>query len=215
MKCEPATNSRSFENDLLEKLPLMEAFYSIQGEGFHQGAPAYFIRLAGCDVGCHWCDVKESWSRSDHPTISVDKIISEAAAQPTDKVIVTGGEPLMHDLAYLSDQLYDCNKLRHLETSGTHPLSGEWDWVCLSPKKFKAPLPEIYKKAHELKVVIYNKSDFDWAESFVPELNSDCQLFLQPEWSKCDEIMPLLIDYVKRDPKWSISLQIHKYMDVP
>lgn len=215
MKCEPITVSPNLEDDQLKKLPLMEAFYSIQGEGFHQGAPAYFIRLAGCDVGCHWCDVKESWNETDHPYVTVDEIIGTVSAQPTDKVIVTGGEPLMHNLEYLCNRLYNCNKSRHLETSGAHPLSGEWDWVCLSPKKFKAPLPEIYKKVHELKVVIYNKSDFSWAESFVPKLNSECKLFLQPEWSKCEEIMPQLIDYVKRDPKWSISLQIHKYMNVP
>ena len=193
----------------------MESFYSIQGEGFHQGKSAYFIRLAGCDVGCHWCDVKESWNLEEHPIVEVDEIANRVISQPTDKVIVTGGEPLMHDLTYLCNRLSNFNISKHLETSGAHPLSGQWDWICLSPKKFKEPLKDIYLKANELKVVIYNKSDFEWAESFVPIVSEHCKLFLQPEWSRRQAIIPLLIDYVKSDPKWSISLQIHKYMNVP
>ncbi len=215
MKCVQIKPDSNLEEVELLELPLMETFYSIQGEGFHQGSSAFFIRLAGCDVGCHWCDVKESWDLLAHPKVSVDDIVAETAPQPTDKVIVTGGEPLMHNLSYLCNRLHEYNKLTHIETSGAYPLSGEWDWVCLSPKKFKEPLPEICNRADELKVVIYNKTDFEWAESFVALLNPNCKLFLQPEWSKRETVMPTIVDYVKRNPKWSISLQIHKYINVP
>lgn len=196
-------------------LPVMEQFYSIQGEGFHQGKAAAFIRLAGCDVGCVWCDVKESWDVNKHPLIAVEQMIAEVKKYPAKICIVTGGEPLMHDLTFLTKELHRLKKKTHLETSGTHSLSGDWDWICFSPKKFKAPLPEIFPEANELKVVIFHPSDFEWAESFAEKVTADCKLFLQPEWSKADNIIPLITEYVKENPKWRISLQIHKYMNLP
>jgi organic radical activating enzyme len=201
-------------------LPVMEHFYTIQGEGFHQGKAAYFIRLGGCDVGCVWCDVKESWDASKHPGFTIDEIVEMAVSGcPENKediiVVITGGEPLMHSL----DKLTAALKLRgfktNIETSGAHPLSGHWDWICLSPKKFKAPLPEVITAANELKVVVYNRSDFDWAEKYAGLVNPDCLLYLQPEWSKAAEMMPLMVDYIKQNPRWRISLQIHKFMNVP
>jgi organic radical activating enzyme len=197
------------------KLPLMEAFYTIQGEGAHQGKAAYFIRLGGCDVGCVWCDVKESWDAEQHPNVSVNEIVEEAARHPARLAVITGGEPLMHDLTELCDALHEKDFSINIETSGAHPLSGELDWVCLSPKKFKAPLPEIYERADELKIIIYNKSDFQWAENYAARMRPDCQLFLQPEWSKSEQMLPLIIDYVKKQPQWRISLQVHKYMNIP
>jgi organic radical activating enzyme len=197
------------------KLPLMEAFYTIQGEGAHQGKAAYFIRLGGCDVGCVWCDVKESWDADQHPQIHVEEIVSEAAKYPGRLAVITGGEPLMHDLTTLCQALHAEGFSINIETSGAHPLSGQLDWVCLSPKKFKAPLPEIYEQADELKIIIYNKSDFQWAEEFAARMRPDCQLFLQPEWSKSDKMLPLIVEYVKDHPQWRISLQVHKYMNIP
>jgi 7-carboxy-7-deazaguanine synthase len=196
-------------------LPLMEAFYTLQGEGFHQGRAAYFIRLAGCDVGCHWCDVKESWDERLHPVVTVDRIAGEAASFPARIAVITGGEPLMYNLDVLTEKLHSKEFKTHIETSGAHPLSGSWDWICLSPKKFKAPKPEILPLAHELKVIVYNKSDFEWAESYANQVSPHCHLFLQPEWGKSGEILPSIIDYVKNNPKWRISLQVHKYMDIP
>ena len=198
-----------------DRLPLMEAFHTIQGEGYHQGKSAYFIRLGGCDVGCHWCDVKESWDASLYPKIKVNNIVSEAATRPANIVVVTGGEPLMYDLSLLTDELKSYRFQTHLETSGVYPVTGSWDWICFSPKKFKSPLPDIYKSANELKVVIYNKSDFTWAEQHASLINKGCKLYLQPEWSKREVMMPQIIDYIKKNPKWSISLQIHKYMNIP
>lgn len=197
------------------KLPLMEAFYTIQGEGAHQGKAAYFIRLGGCDVGCVWCDVKESWDADQHPNIPVHEIVDEAAQHPARLAVITGGEPLMHDLTQLCDALHAKDFNINIETSGAHPLSGDLDWICLSPKKFKAPLPEIYERADELKIIVYNKSDFQWAEDYAARMRPDCQLFLQPEWSKSDQMLPLIIDYVKDHPQWRISLQVHKYMNIP
>ncbi len=193
----------------------MEAFYTIQGEGAHQGKAAYFIRLGGCDVGCVWCDVKESWDADQHPQIHVEEIVSEAAKYPGRLAVITGGEPLMHDLTTLCQALHAEGFSINIETSGAHPLSGQLDWVCLSPKKFKAPLPEIYEQADELKIIIYNKSDFQWAEEFAARMRPDCQLFLQPEWSKSDKMLPLIVEYVKDHPQWRISLQVHKYMNIP
>lgn len=193
----------------------MEAFYTLQGEGAFQGQAAYFIRLAGCDVGCVWCDVKESWDASLHPSIEIEKIVSEASQFPARLAVITGGEPLMYDLTSLCDALHQANFTINIETSGAYPLSGEIDWVCFSPKKFKAPLPEFYEKSQELKVVIYHKSDLAWAEEFAQKMHSDCQLYLQPEWSKSETILPLIIDYVKENPKWKISLQTHKFMEIP
>jgi 7-carboxy-7-deazaguanine synthase len=193
----------------------MEDFYTIQGEGYHQGKAAYFIRLGGCDVGCVWCDVKESWDESKHPLTSVEKIAANASGFPSKTIVVTGGEPLCHNLDPLCKALADAGLTRNLETSGVYPLTGEWEWICFSPKKFKEPLPEIFPKADELKVIIFHKSDLAWAETFVSKMKPGCKLFLQPEWSVHQEILPLLIDYVKQHPHWEISLQIHKYMNIP
>lgn len=196
-------------------LPLMEAFYTIQGEGYHQGKAAYFIRLAGCDVGCHWCDVKDSWDASKHPIVRVEEIIEHAMRYSAGTVVITGGEPLMYNLDYLTRSLKNIGKNCHLETSGAHKLSGEWDWICLSPKKFKSPLPEISLKADELKVIIYHQSDFKWAETYRQTVRPNCKLFLQPEWDRTKEMLPLIIDYVKQKPEWEISLQTHKFMNIP
>lgn len=198
-----------------DRLPLMEAFHTIQGEGYHQGKSAYFIRLGGCDVGCHWCDVKESWDASLYPEIKVNNIVNEAATQPSNIVVVTGGEPLMYDLSVLTKELKAYRFQTHIETSGAYPVTGTWDWICFSPKKFKHPHPDIYKCAHELKVVIYNKSDFNWAEKHAALVNKNCRLYLQPEWSKREIMTPQIVDYIKKFPKWHVSLQIHKYMNIP
>ncbi|HEX4956907.1 MAG TPA: 7-carboxy-7-deazaguanine synthase QueE [Lacibacter sp.] len=198
----------------------MESFYTLQGEGFHQGRAAYFIRLAGCDVGCVWCDVKESWEATKHPTFTIEEIVAkvqEETKHTTRKpiVVITGGEPLMHDLDTLTAALHQAGFQTNIETSGSHPLSGTWDWICLSPKKFKAPLPEVVPFAHELKVVIYNKSDFAWAEQYAAQVAPHCKLYLQPEWDKAALVTPLIIDYIKANPKWELSLQVHKYINVP
>jgi 7-carboxy-7-deazaguanine synthase len=196
-------------------LPVMEAFYTLQGEGFHQGRAAYFIRLGGCDVGCTWCDVKESWNADAHPRLAIGSIVEAAARFPGRLAVITGGEPLMHDCTTLTDQLSRAGFSTHIETSGSWPLTGEWDWICLSPKKFKAPLPEILPLANELKVIVYNKTDFQWAEQWAALVSPSCQLFLQPEWSRSGTVTPLIIDYIKENPKWEFSLQLHKYINVP
>jgi organic radical activating enzyme len=200
-------------------LPVMESFYTLQGEGYHSGKAAYFIRLGGCDVGCVWCDVKESWDANAHPKISVEAIVKEAETYfPTSSsriAVITGGEPLMHDLNTLTTELKKYHFHTHIETSGAHPLSGTWDWICLSPKKFKAPIEEIVPVANELKIVVFNKSDFEWAESFAQKVNPSCKLYLQPEWDKKEVVTPLIIDYIKSHPQWNLSLQIHKYIGVP
>ncbi len=193
----------------------MEAFYTLQGEGFHQGRAAYFIRLGGCDVGCFWCDVKDSWDASKHPQISIDTIVEEAKKFPGRLVVITGGEPLMHQLDLLTQTLQEAGFETNIETSGSSPFSGNWDWICLSPKKFKAPLPEIIPLANELKVVVYNKHDFEWAETYAAQVSGNCKLYLQPEWDKAAEVTPLLIEYIKDHPKWELSLQVHKYINVP
>lgn len=196
-------------------LPVMEHFYTLQGEGMHQGTAAYFIRLAGCDVGCVWCDVKASWDRSKHPDIPIDELIAQVQQTPASLVVITGGEPLMHDLNLLTQKLKEAGYQTHLETSGAHPISGAWDWICLSPKKFKAPLPAILPMADELKVVIFHRSDFQWAESYAAEVRPDCRLFLQPEWDRSTEILPLIVEYVKAHPQWRATLQTHKYLNIP
>ena len=193
----------------------MESFYTIQGEGFHQGRAAYFIRLGGCDVGCVWCDVKDSWDASKHPLISIDTLVQEIKKTPAKLIVITGGEPLMHDLTDLTKTLQQLGYETNIETSGSHPVSGSWDWVCLSPKKFKAPLPEVVPFANELKVVVFNTSDFDWAEKYAALVSPNCKLYLQPEWDKAATVTPLLIDYIKDHPQWELSLQIHKYINVP
>lgn len=196
-------------------LPVMEAFYTIQGEGFHQGRAAYFIRLGGCDVGCVWCDVKESWDASQHPQLSIEQIVTDAQLHPGRLAVITGGEPLLHNLDELTRQLHNAGFETNIETSGSSPLSGEWDWICLSPKKFKAPLPAILPQASELKVVIFNKHDFEWAETYAAQVDPGCKLYLQPEWNKAAEMTPLIIDYIKAHPQWELSLQVHKYINVP
>lgn len=203
------------ENIGTQVLPLMEDFYTIQGEGFYQGHAAYFIRLGGCDVGCVWCDVKESWDASAHPLVSIPEITQKAKQSGTEIAVVTGGEPAMYDLTMLTQSLKKAGLKTNIETSGVYPLTGTWDWICFSPKKFKAPHPSIYDQANELKVIVYNKSDFDWAEQFAKVVDKNCELFLQPEWSKEKEMLPLIIDYVKAYPRWKVSLQIHKYMNIP
>jgi 7-carboxy-7-deazaguanine synthase len=196
-------------------LPLMESFYTLQGEGFHQGKAAYFIRLAGCDVGCVWCDVKESWDKDLYPEQSIEQIVKDAKKNTARLAVITGGEPTMYNLDKLTKELHQEGFLTNIETSGSHQLSGTWDWICLSPKKFKPPLPGILTKANELKIIIFNKSDFAWAEKYAALMSSDCKLYLQPEWDKAAVVTPLIIDYIKENPQWELSLQIHKYINVP
>jgi 7-carboxy-7-deazaguanine synthase len=199
----------------IESLPLVEAFYTIQGEGFHQGKAAYFIRLGGCDVGCVWCDVKESWDASAHPLRFVSEMVSDAKKFPGRIAVITGGEPLMHDCLPLTRALHEAGFQTHIETSGAYPISGDWDWICVSPKKFKAPLQIPIEQADELKVVIYHTSDFKWAESFAEKVKPACKLFLQPEWSKRESIVPVISAYIMDNPQWEFSLQLHKYIQVP
>lgn len=196
-------------------LPVMEDFYTIQGEGYHQGRAAYFIRLGGCDVGCVWCDVKESWDADIHPKVSIGALIEKVKQTPAEMVVITGGEPLLHNLDALTTALKENGIETNIETSGSSPLSGTWNWICLSPKKFKAPLPEVLFAAHELKVIIFNKSDFKWAEEHAAKVSPGCRLYLQPEWSKAAEMIPLMVDYIKQNPQWELSLQLHKYINVP
>lgn len=196
-------------------LPVMESFHTIQGEGHHSGKAAYFIRLGGCDVGCHWCDVKESWDASQFDWASTEQMVEEAKASKVEIVVVTGGEPLIYDLSILTTQLQAAGLKTNVETSGAYPLSGSWDWICFSPKKFKAPKQEFYANSHELKVVVFNKSDLKWAAEHGKQMGNGSKLYLQPEWSKSKEVTPLIVEFVKQNPKWQISLQTHKYMDVP
>lgn len=197
-----------------EMLPLMEEFYTIQGEGYHTGTAAYFIRIGGCDVGCHWCDVKESWNAELHPPTKTDVIVEHAKAY-ADTVVVTGGEPLTWDMTVLTHKLKDAKLKIHIETSGCYEVTGKWDWFCLSPKKNKLPVQSAYEMAHELKVIIYNKHDFIFAEEQAAKVNTNAILFLQPEWSKKEEMTPLIVDYVMNNPKWRVSLQTHKYLNIP
>lgn len=194
-------------------LPLMEAFYTLQGEGFYKGTAAYFIRLGGCDVGCHWCDVKESWAAEAHPLVPVDTIVTDALAH-SKTMIITGGEPLMWNLDLLTEKLRAAGARTHIETSGAHPLSGTFDWICLSPKKIKRPVGDVLQKANELKMVIYNNNDFLFAEEMAAQVSPDCLLYLQPEWSKRDKVIPKIVDYVMAHPQWKASLQMHKYLDI-
>lgn len=193
----------------------MEAFYTIQGEGHHTGSAAYFIRLGGCDVGCVWCDVKDSWDADRWPKSTEESISLEAQKHPSRLAVITGGEPLMYDLTNLTNQLHSDGFLTHIETSGAHPMSGDWDWICFSPKKFKPAREEFYQAADELKVVIFHPSDLAWAETHAKKVSDGCQLYLQPEWDKTDKVLPLILDYVKNNPKWKISLQTHKFMNIP
>ncbi|MFT4754580.1 MAG: 7-carboxy-7-deazaguanine synthase [Salibacteraceae bacterium] len=197
------------------KLPIMEEFLTIQGEGANAGKVAYFIRLAGCDVGCSWCDVKESWDKSLHPEKTVSEIVQKAKESGAPNVVVTGGEPTLYDLSELTSALKNEGLNTWIETSGTNLITGTWDWICLSPKKFKQPLIESLVLAHELKVIVLNKSDLIWAETFLPKLSSTCDLFMQPEWSKKEKASELIIEYLKKNPEWRVSLQTHKYLDIP
>jgi organic radical activating enzyme len=192
----------------------MEAFYTLQGEGYHKGGAAYFIRIGGCDVGCHWCDVKESWNAELHPPTPI-KTIVDGAKKHSDTVVVTGGEPLMWPMDPLTSALHKKGIQVHIETSGAYPLTGDWDWFCLSPKKNKLPLKEAYDRADELKVIVYNNDDFKFAEEQAEKVKPTCKLFLQPEWSRRDKMMPLMVDYVLQHPKWKVSLQTHKYLNIP
>lgn len=196
-------------------LPVMEAFYTLQGEGFHQGKAAYFIRLAGCDVGCVWCDVKESWDKDLYPYQEIEEIVEKAKKHPARLAVITGGEPTLYNLEKLTQSLQDEGFQTNIETSGSSLLTGSWDWICLSPKKFKPPLPGILPKANELKIIVFNKSDFEWAQKYAALVAPSCKLYLQPEWGKAEIVTPWIIDFIKQNPEWQLSLQIHKYINVP
>ncbi len=207
------TNNTELESGIA--LPLMEDFYTIQGEGYHTGKAAYFMRVGGCDVGCHWCDVKESWDASLHPLTSIKKMVENALAAPARAVVVTGGEPSKYNLVPLTKLLKEKGFKTYLETSGSDEITGSWDWVCLSPKKTAPTLPQNFEKANELKVIIHNKDDFRWAEKNAESCSNNTKLYLQPEWSKAKEMIPLLVEYVMANPKWEVSLQTHKYLNIP
>ena len=206
-------NNIDLENGIV--LPLMESFLTIQGEGYFSGKTSYFLRIGGCDVGCHWCDVKESWDPNLHPLISVDSIIQSIIETKVKTVVITGGEPLMWNMEYITKQLVENNIQVYLETSGAYSLSGSFNWICLSPKKTMKPLNKIYSLTDELKVIISNKNDFKWAIKHKENVKPSCKLYLQPEWSKKDSILPIIIDFVTKNPEWTISLQAHKYMNIP
>lgn len=195
--------------------PLMESFYTIQGEGQFQGHAAYFLRLGGCDVGCHWCDVKESWPIDTHPQVTIHQMLEDIKNTPTKIVVITGGEPLMHNLDPLTEVLQAAGYRTHIETSGVGEFSGYWDWICFSPKKFKKPNAEIFHKVDELKLVVFHPSDIEWVQQFVNQMPTNCKLLVQPEWSKRDEISPILVNFVKNNPEWNISIQTHKYLQIP
>lgn len=198
----------------VEQLPLMEAFRTIQGEGAHTGKASYFLRIGGCDVGCHWCDVKESWDAALHPMTSLQDIV-DLPEENDNMVVITGGEPLMWNMDTLTQSLKAKGKAIHLETSGAWPVSGSWDWICLSPKKTKTPLPEWYRLANELKVIVYNQDDLKWAQKHAEMVSTDCELFLQPEWSKREAVLPMVVDFIESNPEWRLSLQTHKYIGLP
>lgn len=195
--------------------PIMESFYTLQGEGYHQGKAAYFIRFGGCDVGCHWCDVKESWDAGKHKSVDIEDLLQQTMATKTDFVVITGGEPVMYPLEPITKLFRDNHLYLALETSGAYHLSGNWHWICLSPKKNAHPKKEYYELASELKVIIYNKNDFKWAEEHASKVNQNARLYLQAEWSKRIEMTPLIIDYIKDNPKWQLSIQSHKYVNIP
>jgi len=206
------------EKELLDKgelLPVMEDFYTIQGEGFNTGKAAYFIRIGGCDVGCHWCDVKESWDASIHPLIKVSDVVQKVVESKAKAVVITGGEPLQYNLEFITEAFKQKGIQNFIETSGAYPLSGYWDWICLSPKKTMPPLQEVYAVANELKIIVYNKNDFEWAQEQASKVSSSCYLYLQPEWSKRETMMPQIVDFVKEHQNWMVSLQTHKYMNIP
>jgi len=209
---------KDIHNEIFEKglkLPLVEQFYSVQGEGFHTGKPAYFIRIGGCDIGCHWCDSKVTWNPEVHPLVEVDNIVEEVLQTPAQSIVVTGGEPSLYNMNPLCEALKKHQIKTFLETAGTNQLTGQWDWICLSPKKQTPPLSVYYDKADELKVIIYEEDDLRWAEEVSEKVNDRCRLYLQPEWSQYKKIIPLIVEYVKAYPIWNISLQAHKFMRIP
>jgi len=215
MKLKALSPTQQAALDSGSMLPLMEQFYTIQGEGYHTGKAAYFVRIGGCDVGCHWCDVKESWDASVHPLTHVDHIVANAVQQPARTIVITGGEPLIYNLEVFTSALRTAGLDVHVETSGAHSLSGHFDWICLSPKKNSPPKAEYYEMADELKVIVHNRHDFEWAEQHAARVKAGCKLYLQPEWSKADEMLPMIVDHVMANPKWNVSLQTHKYMGIP
>ncbi len=198
-----------------QKLPLIDQFYTVQGEAFHLGKAAYFIRIGGCDIGCHWCDTKISWNFNTHKLVDIKDVITNLKKEKADTIVVTGGEPSLYNLAPLCAELKKQSIKTHIETSGAYTLSGEWDWICLSPKKQSPPTEDIYEKADELKVIIFEEDDFRWAEKVAKKVNKNCKLYLQPEWSKHKELIPEIVEYVKRNTKWQISIQAHKFMKIP
>lgn len=200
---------------MLKEYPVMEHFYTLQGEGKYAGHAAYFIRLGGCDVGCHWCDVKESWDAEKHPKMQVSELLAAAAEYPGRIVVITGGEPAMHDCTALTEAFRQAGFRTHIETSGSSPLSGQWDWITLSPKKFKPPLPELLPRADELKIIVFNQSDFKWAEEYRTQVSADCKLYLQVEWDRREQMTPAIVDYIRAHPEWQLSLQTHKYLNIP
>ena len=210
-------SSRRPDTDFCEgrRLPLVEDFYTIQGEGFHSGKPAYFIRLGGCDVGCSWCDAKYTWNPLSHPLVDTDEIVERAASFEAQAIVITGGEPLIYPLDYLTECLHSHGLEIFLETSGSHPLSGSFDWICLSPKRKQPPLAEAFAAANELKVIIETEEDLLWAEECAAKVGESCMLFMQPEWSRSEQMTPTIVEYVKAHPKWNISIQIHKFMHIP
>ena len=210
-------SNRRPDTDFCEgrRLPLVEDFYTIQGEGFHSGKPAYFIRLGGCDVGCSWCDAKYTWNPLSHPLVDTDEIVERAASFEAQAIVITGGEPLLYPLDYLTQRLHEHGLEIFLETSGSHPLSGEFDWICLSPKRKQPPLAEAFAAASELKVIIETEEDLRWAEECAAKVGERCMLFMQPEWSRSEQMTPTIVEYVKAHPQWNISIQIHKFMHIP
>lgn len=210
-------SNRRPDTDFCEgrRLPLVEDFYTIQGEGFHSGKPAYFIRLGGCDVGCSWCDAKYTWNPLSHPLVATDEIVERAASFEAQAIVITGGEPLLYPLDYLTERLHEHGLEIFLETSGSHPLSGEFDWICLSPKRKQPPLAEAFAAASELKVIIEAEEDLRWAEECAAKVGEKCMLFMQPEWSRSEQMTPTIVEYVKAHPQWNISIQIHKFMHIP
>ena len=210
-------SNRRPDTDFCEgrRLPLVEDFYTIQGEGFHSGKPAYFIRLGGCDVGCSWCDAKYTWNPLSHPLVATDEIVERAASFEAQAIVITGGEPLLYPLDYLTQRLHEHGLEIFLETSGSHPLSGEFDWICLSPKRKQPPLAEAFAVASELKVIVETEEDLRWAEECAAKVGERCMLFMQPEWSRSEQMTPTIVEYVKAHPQWNISIQIHKFMHIP
>lgn len=198
-----------------KKLPVMEHFYTLQGEGAYSGIAAYFVRLAGCEVGCHWCDVKESWTISANQYMEIAEIVAVAKDSGAEIVVITGGEPTMHNLTEITEAFHLQGLRTHIETSGAYPFSGNFDWICLSPKKFLPPKPEYYAIAHELKIIIFNDSDFEWAEKHAALCNENCVLLLQSEWDKKAQMYPKMVAYIQQNPKWRMSVQTHKYLEIP